>query len=104
MSTSETEKLYYSKLTRFEVARVVGARALQLAYGAPPLFDISSFPIKDPVAIAIAELIRGLLPMSIKRRGVDGSTELVPVNKLITDDIKRYLESILDSWGQSRRL
>jgi DNA-directed RNA polymerase subunit K len=104
MVASEIGKLYYSRLTRFEMARIVGARALQLAYGAPPLIDVSSFPVKDPVAIAIAELIRGLLPMSIKRRGIDGSVELVSVNKLLTDDNKRYLESILNSWGQGRRL
>jgi len=54
------------KLTRFETARIIGARALQLAMGAP-------FLIKRPadeyntVRLAKMELDKGVLPITIKR-------------------------------------
>ncbi|WP_440059856.1 DNA-directed RNA polymerase subunit K [Thermogladius sp. 4427co] len=103
MSDNIVQRVYQARLTRFELARIVGARALQLAHGAPPLIDVSNLPYKDPVAIAIIELLKGLLPMSVKRRKSDGSFELVPVSRLLSGDNKRYLESILDSWGKDRR-
>lgn len=92
------------RLTKFEIARVIGARALQLAMGAPPLIDVSNIEIKDPVYIAILELLKRLLPMSIIRPGKDDTRELVSVNKLITPEIERYLSSILKSWDISRRV
>lgn len=92
------------RLTRFELARIIGARALQLSMGAPPLIDVSNIEIKDPAYIATLELIKGLLPMSILRPKGKGEYELVPVNKLIDSEIKRYLKSILESWDISRRV
>ncbi|MEM3938690.1 MAG: DNA-directed RNA polymerase subunit omega, partial [Saccharolobus sp.] len=32
--------LWQNKLTKYEIARVISARALQLAMGAPPFIDI----------------------------------------------------------------
>ncbi|MEM4488238.1 MAG: DNA-directed RNA polymerase subunit K [Desulfurococcaceae archaeon] len=92
------------RLTRFELARIIGARALQLSMGAPPLIDISDIEVKDPVYIATLELIKGFLPMSILRPKSKGEYELVPINKLIDPEIKRYLESILESWDINRRV
>lgn len=93
-----------SKITRFELARVIGARALQLASGAPPLVDVNSLPVKDPVYIAIVELLNSQLPMTIQRPKEGGGYELIPVSKLITPEIKRYLISVLESWDISRRV
>lgn len=92
------------RLTRFEIARVVGVRALQLSLGSPPLIDITNIENKDPVYIAILELINNVLPMSILRPGEKGEHQLVPVNKLITPEVRRYLESILESWDINRRV
>ncbi|MEZ0393563.1 MAG: DNA-directed RNA polymerase subunit K [Desulfurococcaceae archaeon] len=99
----ETREVFGKRITRFELARVVGARALQLALGAPPLVDVNNIGILDPVAIAIAELLEGALPMSVRRRTSDGRYELVPVRELLTDGVKRYLRSLLESWRASSR-
>ncbi|MEM1618273.1 MAG: DNA-directed RNA polymerase subunit K [Desulfurococcaceae archaeon] len=92
------------RLTRFELARIIGARALQLAMGAPPLVNVDEIPFKDPVYVAIIELIKSALPMSILRWKEGGGYEVVPVSKLITPEIRKYLESILESWSISRRV
>jgi DNA-directed RNA polymerase subunit K/omega len=51
------------ELTRFERARIIGARALQIAYGAPVLIKCK----KDPITIAEHELERGVLPITVVR-------------------------------------
>lgn len=53
-------------LTKFEKARIIGARALQISMGAPVIIDISS-DIMDPVDIAILEFDNELIPITIKR-------------------------------------
>jgi DNA-directed RNA polymerase subunit K/omega len=53
-------------LTKFERARIVGARALQISMGAPILVD----PKKSPnslFALAETELKEGKLPMTVRR-------------------------------------
>jgi DNA-directed RNA polymerase subunit K len=55
------------ELTRYEKARIVGARALQISMGAPTLIDSNS---TDPIDIALEELKKGVIPITIKRRGV----------------------------------
>lgn len=70
------------KLTKYEKARIVGARALQLALGAPPLIDVSNLP-KDPVLIAMEELNRGVLPITIVRTKPNGEKELISVKRLL---------------------
>lgn len=52
--------------TRFEKARIVGARALQISFGAPILVDYDE-NILDPIDIALIEFDKGLVPISIKR-------------------------------------
>ncbi|HEV8595507.1 MAG TPA: DNA-directed RNA polymerase subunit K [Thermoplasmata archaeon] len=51
-------------LTRFERARMLGARALQISMGAPPLVAVGSV---DAITIALLELEKGLLPMTVSR-------------------------------------
>jgi DNA-directed RNA polymerase subunit K/omega len=55
------------KLTRFEKARIIGSRALQLSMGAPPLIKVSGDTI-DPMLIAIKELEKGVIPITVRRR------------------------------------
>lgn len=55
-----------SKLTRFEKARILGARALQLSMGAKPLIKVSE-PI-DPIDIAVLELENKVLPLNVRKR------------------------------------
>lgn len=54
------------KLTRYEKARIIGARALQLSMGAPTLIKISRDFI-EPLNIAIKELEAGVIPITVKR-------------------------------------
>lgn len=54
------------KYTRFERARIIGARALQISLGAPLLVDVSPDVI-DPIEIAIVEFEKGVIPMTVKR-------------------------------------
>ena len=56
------------KLTRFEKARIIGARALQLSMGAVPQVDISKLGSIDPIDIAMLELKKNKMPLDVKRR------------------------------------
>ncbi len=56
------------RLTKYEIARIVAARAKQLAMGAKPMIDISNLGTYDPVIIALEELKQGKLPLIISRR------------------------------------
>lgn len=52
------------KLTRFEKARLIGARALQLSMGAKPLIEVSG--LLDPIDIATMELKKGIMPLKVR--------------------------------------
>ncbi len=52
--------------TKFEKARIIGARALQISMGAPVIIDIPPH-IMDPVDIAIMEFDNNVIPITIKR-------------------------------------
>lgn len=52
------------KFTRFEKARVIGARALQIAFGAPVLIKTEE---TDATRIAEEEFKKGVLPMTVLR-------------------------------------
>jgi DNA-directed RNA polymerase subunit K len=54
------------ELTRYERARIVGARALQISMGAPTLIESNT---TDPIDMALDELKKGVIPITIKRRG-----------------------------------
>ncbi|KKN41885.1 hypothetical protein LCGC14_0718800 [marine sediment metagenome] len=69
-------------LTRYEKARIVGARALQISFGAPILVDKPQDVI-DPIKIALLELKAGILPLTIKRDNPSGASQDIPIGKLI---------------------
>ncbi|MGB1697680.1 MAG: DNA-directed RNA polymerase subunit K [Thermoplasmatota archaeon] len=52
--------------TRFEKARIVGARALQLSMGAPPLIEVDE-EIRDPVVVAMMEYDADAIPLTVQR-------------------------------------
>jgi DNA-directed RNA polymerase subunit K len=54
------------ELTRFEKARIIGARALQLASGAPPIIELPEKLI-NPVKIAYMEFDKGVIPLAVIR-------------------------------------
>ena len=49
---------------RYEKARIIGARALQVAYGAPVLVDTEQ---TQPILIAAEEFDTGVLPFTVRR-------------------------------------
>jgi DNA-directed RNA polymerase subunit K len=52
--------------TRFERARILGARALQVSLGAPILTDVPA-GLVDPVQIAELEFAAGRIPITVRR-------------------------------------
>ncbi|MFH0929374.1 MAG: DNA-directed RNA polymerase subunit K [Candidatus Aenigmatarchaeota archaeon] len=50
--------------SRFEKARIIGARALQIARGAPLMMKTD---VKDPISIAELEFKKGVIPIDIKK-------------------------------------
>ncbi|MGQ9583213.1 MAG: DNA-directed RNA polymerase subunit K [Thermoplasmatota archaeon] len=52
--------------TRFERARIIGARALQITMGAPILINLPKSEI-DPIRIATLEFERGVIPITVMR-------------------------------------
>jgi DNA-directed RNA polymerase subunit K/omega len=68
----ETKKGQTIELTRFEKARLIGLRALQIAQGSPILVDIDEETLKkinyDPIKIAEMELEKGVLPLKVERK------------------------------------
>jgi len=69
-----------SKITRFEKARIVGARALQISMGAPILVDAEENT--NPIDIAVSELDAGILPITIRRTLPDGTFQDIPLKWL----------------------
>lgn len=55
------------RFTRFERARIIGARALQISMGATILVDLKDEVVIDPIEIAIREYDLGAIPMTVKR-------------------------------------
>ncbi len=49
---------------RYEKARILGARALQISYGAPVLIDTDQ---TEPILIAAEEYDQSVLPFTVRR-------------------------------------
>lgn len=69
------------KLTVFEKARIIGIRALQIDYGAPPFINAEEG--MSSIEIAKRELEEKALPLSIKRRVLDREYPPIPINWLL---------------------
>ena len=69
-------------LTRFEKARIIGARALQISMGAPVLIDMKTAP-KGRFGFAEAELRSGALPMTVRRTLPTGESHDIALSLLL---------------------
>ncbi|HKR74464.1 MAG TPA: DNA-directed RNA polymerase subunit K [Candidatus Nitrosocosmicus sp.] len=67
-----------NRLTRFEKARITGARSLQLSLGAPILTKIPA-ELTDTIMIARYELEKKTLPISIRRILPNGLFQDIPI-------------------------
>lgn len=54
------------QFSRYEKARILGARALQVSYGAPVLVETDQ---SEPILIAAEEYDAGVLPFTVRRGG-----------------------------------
>lgn len=83
-------------LTRFEYARILGARALQISMGAPVLVELEESTntqegedvVKeqgDPLLIAEKEIKKTLLPIQIRRTLPDGKYQDIPLAYLLKE-------------------
>jgi len=87
------------QFTRYERARILGARALQIAMNAPLLIKISKDDLEkvkyDALKIAEIELNSNVLPISVKKpmpKRIGGQLKRVPAKQL-SDEQKEKLEA-----------
>jgi len=67
-------------LTRFEKARIMGARALQLSLGAPIFIEIPK-DATTSLEIAMEELKQRVIPIVIKRTLPNGDYQNIPIDQ-----------------------
>jgi len=67
-------------LTRFEKARIMGSRALQLSLGAPPFIDFSK-DTSTSLEIAMEELQQRVIPIVIRRTLPNGDYQNIPIEQ-----------------------
>ncbi len=82
------------KFTRYEIARILGARSLQLAMDAPILLKLSKEDEDeldyDVLKIAEKEFLAGVLPITVKRPLPRKSEK--QIKKMSEEEIKEKLE------------
>ncbi|XP_073021204.1 DNA-directed RNA polymerases II and V subunit 6B-like [Primulina eburnea] len=71
-------------MTKYERARILGTRALQISMNAPVMVELEGET--DPLEIAMKELRQRKVPFTIRRYLPDGSYEDWGVNELIVED------------------
>ncbi|XP_051152483.1 DNA-directed RNA polymerases II, IV and V subunit 6A-like [Andrographis paniculata] len=71
-------------MTKYERARILGTRALQISMNAPVMVELEGET--DPLEIAMKELRERKIPFTIRRYLPDGSYEDWGVNELIVED------------------
>lgn len=70
-------------MTKYEKARILGTRALQISMNAPVFVDLEGET--DPLKIAMKELKEGKIPLVIRRYLPDGAFEDWSVEELISE-------------------
>jgi|ERR1711865_427514 len=81
--TAAAERVTTRYLTKYEKARVLGTRALQISMNAPVMVDLDGET--DPLRIAEKELRERKIPIIIRRYLPDGSHEDWGIDELIVD-------------------
>ena len=89
--------MHADEFTKYETARILGARALQIAMNAPLLIKISKEDLErvkyDALKIAEIELESGVLPISVKKP--------FPIKK--EEKLKRVKEKISDERVEEKK-
>ena len=79
----KSKRITTKYMTKYERARVLGTRALQISMNAPVMIDIGGET--DPLKIAMKELQERKIPMIIRRYLPDNSYEDWSLDELITE-------------------
>lgn len=82
-----TERTTTPYMTKYERARILGTRALQISMNAPVLVQLDGET--DPLEIAGKELREKRIPFTVRRYLPDGSWEDWGVDELIVEDPDR---------------
>ena len=80
-SQEPTKRVTTPYMTKYERARVLGTRALQISMGAPVMVELEGET--DPLQIAMKELKAQKIPIIIRRYMPDGSYEDWGIDELI---------------------
>ena len=75
------------RLTRFEVARIISARALQIALGAPVLVKSDK---TDSIELAKEEFRNKMVPVTIRRTLPNGEIRLAAIKKAVENWLKEH--------------
>jgi DNA-directed RNA polymerase subunit K len=75
------------RLTRFEVARVLSARALQISLGAPLLIKQPK-SVFNPIVLAKEEFKQSKIPITVKRTLPSGEKDVIEIKT----GIKNWLD------------
>ena len=75
------------RLTRFEVARIISARALQIALGAPVLVKSDK---TDAIELAKEEFRKKMIPVTIRRTLPSGEIRIVAIKKAVENWLKDH--------------
>jgi len=83
------------KYSKYETARILGARALQISMNAPVLINLKKEELEDvsydPLKIAELEFYEGILPISIKRP-LPPKEEIEEEKEDLEEEIERIVE------------
>nr|CAG4646751.1 EOG090X0MJU [Macrothrix elegans] len=80
----QTKRITTPYMTKYERARVLGTRALQIAMCAPVMVELEGET--DPLQIAMKELKQKKVPIIIRRYLPDGSYEDWGIDELVIND------------------
>lgn len=93
------------QFTKYEIARILGARALQLAMDAPILFKMDEKKIEelnyDVLKIAELELENGVLPITVKRPFPERTEE--KIKKISKEEAERIEKKKEEAKIQERK-
>jgi DNA-directed RNA polymerase subunit K len=71
MEAGKDIRISQSEFNKYEMARVIGSRALQLSHGAPPLITLTPEKLEElrfsPIEIAKLEFKEGVIPITVIR-------------------------------------
>ncbi|CAN6292795.1 unnamed protein product [Urochloa humidicola] len=81
---AKAERKTSKYMTKYERARILGTRALQISMNAPVMVELEGET--DPLEIAMKELRERKIPFTIRRYLPDGSYEDWGVDELIVED------------------